>query len=113
MTIAKVSKSASSVMQNTVAGVQTLRSNLNQQPLRTSKLSPSFWSVPLRRRTSNLQKGRQLLREGKVSEARDCFTRSVSITPAMAHSLMKVVTRLLALVRTDLARYHTSILASA
>ncbi|TNM99682.1 hypothetical protein fugu_012715 [Takifugu bimaculatus] len=41
------------------------------------------------RRTSNLQKGRQLLREGKVSEARDCFTRSVSITPAMAHNLMK------------------------
>ncbi|TWW77938.1 Exonuclease 1 [Takifugu flavidus] len=45
------------------------------------------------RRTSNLQKGRQLLREGKVSEARDCFTRSVSITPAMAHNLMKVAAR--------------------
>ncbi|XP_056251718.1 exonuclease 1 [Seriola aureovittata] len=41
------------------------------------------------RRESNLQKGRQLLREGKLSEARDCFTRSVNITPAMAHNLIK------------------------
>lgn len=46
--------------------------------------------VLLRRRTTNLQKGRQLLREGKVSEARECFTRSVSITPVMAHRLIKV-----------------------
>ncbi|XP_041644830.1 exonuclease 1 [Cheilinus undulatus] len=42
------------------------------------------------RREANLQKGRQLLREGKVSEARDCFTRCVNITPAMAHNLIKV-----------------------
>uniref|UniRef100_UPI0037E93B23 exonuclease 1 n=1 Tax=Semicossyphus pulcher TaxID=241346 RepID=UPI0037E93B23 len=42
------------------------------------------------RRDANLQKGRQLLREGKVSEARDCFTRCVNITPAMAHNLIKV-----------------------
>uniref|UniRef100_A0A3Q1HJI4 Exonuclease 1 n=1 Tax=Anabas testudineus TaxID=64144 RepID=A0A3Q1HJI4_ANATE len=42
------------------------------------------------RRQSNLQKGRQLLREGKLSEARDCFTRCVNITPAMAHNLIKV-----------------------
>ncbi|XP_038593874.1 LOW QUALITY PROTEIN: exonuclease 1-like [Micropterus salmoides] len=41
------------------------------------------------RREANLQKGRQLLREGKVSEARDCFTRCVNITPAMAHNLIK------------------------
>ncbi|KAI3363361.1 hypothetical protein L3Q82_011570, partial [Scortum barcoo] len=41
------------------------------------------------RREANLQKGRQLLREGKVSEARECFTRCVNITPAMAHKLIK------------------------
>ncbi|XP_028279399.1 exonuclease 1 [Parambassis ranga] len=41
------------------------------------------------RRETNLQKGRQLLREGKLSEARDCFTRCVNITPAMAHNLIK------------------------
>ncbi|XP_068424462.1 exonuclease 1 [Clinocottus analis] len=42
------------------------------------------------RREGNLQKGRQLLREGKLSEARDCFTRCVNVTPAMAHNLIKV-----------------------
>lgn len=42
------------------------------------------------RREANLNKGRQLLREGKLSEARDCFTRCVNITPAMAHNLIKV-----------------------
>ncbi|XP_069578545.1 exonuclease 1 [Brachyistius frenatus] len=42
------------------------------------------------RREANLQKGRQLLREGKLSEARDCFTRCVNITPAMASNLIKV-----------------------
>uniref|UniRef100_A0A8C5ERX1 Exonuclease 1 n=1 Tax=Gouania willdenowi TaxID=441366 RepID=A0A8C5ERX1_GOUWI len=41
------------------------------------------------RREANLQKGRRLLREGKVSEARDCFTRCVNITPPMAHKLIK------------------------
>ncbi|XP_019737800.1 exonuclease 1 isoform X1 [Hippocampus comes] len=41
------------------------------------------------RREANLQKGRQLLRDGKLSEARDCFTRCVNITPAMAHNLIK------------------------
>ncbi|KAK2832666.1 hypothetical protein Q5P01_016555 [Channa striata] len=41
------------------------------------------------RREANLQKGRQLLREGKLSEARDCFTRCVNITSAMAHNLIK------------------------
>ncbi|XP_016091854.1 exonuclease 1-like [Sinocyclocheilus grahami] len=41
------------------------------------------------RRQSNLQKGKQLLREGKISEARECFTRSVNITPSMAHDVIK------------------------
>ncbi|KAM3863149.1 exonuclease 1 [Diretmus argenteus] len=41
------------------------------------------------RRQANLQKGRQLLREGKISEARDCFTRCVNVTPAMAHDVIK------------------------
>ncbi|XP_059533462.1 exonuclease 1 isoform X1 [Myotis daubentonii] len=41
------------------------------------------------RRQANLLKGKQLLREGKVSEARECFTRCVNITPAMAHNVIK------------------------
>uniref|UniRef100_A0A8C6UG78 Exonuclease 1 n=1 Tax=Neogobius melanostomus TaxID=47308 RepID=A0A8C6UG78_9GOBI len=41
------------------------------------------------RREVNLQKGKQLLRDGKVSEARECFHRCVNITPAMAHNLIK------------------------
>ncbi|XP_007952702.1 exonuclease 1 [Orycteropus afer afer] len=41
------------------------------------------------RRQANLLKGKQLLREGKVSEARDCFTRSINITHAMAHKVIK------------------------
>ncbi|XP_056147483.1 exonuclease 1 [Lampris incognitus] len=41
------------------------------------------------RRQANLQKGKQLLREGKVSEARDCFTRCINITPSMAHDVIK------------------------
>ncbi|XP_045443080.1 exonuclease 1 isoform X2 [Pipistrellus kuhlii] len=41
------------------------------------------------RRQANLLKGKQLLREGKVSEARDCFTRCVNITHAMAHKVIK------------------------
>uniref|UniRef100_A0A3Q0TB13 Exonuclease 1 n=1 Tax=Amphilophus citrinellus TaxID=61819 RepID=A0A3Q0TB13_AMPCI len=41
------------------------------------------------RREANLQKGRQLLREGKLSEARECFNRCINITPAMAHNLIK------------------------
>lgn len=51
-----------------------------------------FTCVPFRRRETNLQKGRQLLREGKLSEARECFNRCVNITPAMAHNLIKVGT---------------------
>ncbi|XP_051867280.1 exonuclease 1 isoform X2 [Pristis pectinata] len=41
------------------------------------------------RRQTNLQKGKQLLREGKTAEARECFTRCVNITPAMAHEVIK------------------------
>ncbi|KAL4661580.1 hypothetical protein H8957_015437 [Semnopithecus entellus] len=41
------------------------------------------------RRQANLLKGKQLLREGKVSEARECFTRSINITHAMAHKVIK------------------------
>ncbi|OWK08173.1 EXO1, partial [Cervus elaphus hippelaphus] len=42
-----------------------------------------------KRRQANLLKGKQLLREGKVSEARECFTRSINITHTMAHSVIK------------------------
>ncbi|XP_076848220.1 exonuclease 1 [Brachyhypopomus gauderio] len=42
------------------------------------------------RRQANLQKGKQLLREGKLTEARECFNRSVNVTPAMAHEVIKV-----------------------
>ncbi|XP_070257216.1 exonuclease 1 [Myotis yumanensis] len=41
------------------------------------------------RRQANLLKGKQLLREGKVSEARECFTRCVNITHGMAHNVIK------------------------
>ncbi|XP_053461911.1 exonuclease 1 [Nycticebus coucang] len=41
------------------------------------------------RRQASLLKGKQLLREGKVSEARECFTRSINITHAMAHKVIK------------------------
>ncbi|XP_066479179.1 exonuclease 1 [Tiliqua scincoides] len=41
------------------------------------------------KRQTNLLKGKQLLREGKLSEARECFARSVNITHAMAHEVIK------------------------
>uniref|UniRef100_A0A8C9TAV6 Exonuclease 1 n=1 Tax=Scleropages formosus TaxID=113540 RepID=A0A8C9TAV6_SCLFO len=41
------------------------------------------------RRQVNLQRGKQLLREGKLSQARDCFARCVNVTPAMAHEVIK------------------------
>uniref|UniRef100_A0A452H675 Exonuclease 1 n=1 Tax=Gopherus agassizii TaxID=38772 RepID=A0A452H675_9SAUR len=41
------------------------------------------------KRQANLLKGKQLLREGKLSEARDCFGRSVNVTHAMAHQVIK------------------------
>ena len=37
-----------------------------------------------KRRKENLEKGKRLLREGKLSAARDCFTKCISVTPAMA-----------------------------
>lgn len=49
-----------------------------------------FFFSPCRRRQANLLKGKQLLREGKVSEARECFTRSINITHVMAHKVIKV-----------------------
>lgn len=41
------------------------------------------------KRQANLLKGKQLFREGKLSEARDCFARSVNVTHAMAHEVIK------------------------
>ncbi|XP_043818497.1 exonuclease 1 [Dromiciops gliroides] len=41
------------------------------------------------RRQTNLLKGKQLLREGKLTEARECFARSVNITHSMAHQVIK------------------------
>ncbi|KAE8584986.1 hypothetical protein XENTR_v10021185 [Xenopus tropicalis] len=41
------------------------------------------------KRQTNLQKGKQLLREGKLAEARECFARSVNITSSMAHDVIK------------------------
>ncbi|KAG3257916.1 exonuclease 1 [Ictidomys tridecemlineatus] len=46
------------------------------------------------RRQANLLKGKQLLREGKVSEARECFTRCINITHAMAHKVIKVIKKI-------------------
>ncbi|XP_054843088.1 exonuclease 1 [Eublepharis macularius] len=41
------------------------------------------------KRQANLLKGKQLLREGKLSEARECFARSINITHAMACEVIK------------------------
>ncbi|XP_022095679.1 exonuclease 1-like [Acanthaster planci] len=41
------------------------------------------------RRELYSKKGKQFLREGKVSEARDCFTKCINVTPAMALEVMK------------------------
>ncbi|NXY44476.1 EXO1 Exonuclease, partial [Ceuthmochares aereus] len=41
------------------------------------------------KRQANLLKGKQLLQEGKLSEARECFGRSVNITHVMAHEVIK------------------------
>uniref|UniRef100_A0A670IC52 Exonuclease 1 n=1 Tax=Podarcis muralis TaxID=64176 RepID=A0A670IC52_PODMU len=42
------------------------------------------------KRQANLLKGKQLLREGKLSEARECFARSINVTHAMACEVIKV-----------------------
>ncbi|XP_013912309.1 PREDICTED: exonuclease 1 [Thamnophis sirtalis] len=41
------------------------------------------------KRQTNLLKGKQLLREGKLSEARECFARSINVTHAMACEVIK------------------------
>ncbi|XP_068795381.1 exonuclease 1 [Struthio camelus] len=41
------------------------------------------------KRQASLLKGKQLLREGKLSEARECFGRSVNVTHVMAHEVIK------------------------
>nr|XP_056708913.1 exonuclease 1 [Euleptes europaea] len=41
------------------------------------------------KRQANLLKGKQLLREGKLSEARECFARSINVTHAMACEVIK------------------------
>uniref|UniRef100_A0A8C6VAA2 Exonuclease 1 n=1 Tax=Naja naja TaxID=35670 RepID=A0A8C6VAA2_NAJNA len=41
------------------------------------------------KRQKNLLKGKQLLREGKLSEARECFARSINVTHAMACQVIK------------------------
>ena len=43
-----------------------------------------------RRRKEYLAKGKQLLKEGKRSEAVDCFQKSVDVSPEMALALIKV-----------------------
>ncbi|NXO55936.1 EXO1 Exonuclease, partial [Aramus guarauna] len=41
------------------------------------------------KRQASLLKGKQLLQEGKLSEARECFGRSVNVTHIMAHEVIK------------------------
>ncbi|KAM6208304.1 exonuclease 1 isoform 3-T3 [Sarcoramphus papa] len=41
------------------------------------------------KRQASLLKGKQLLQEGKLSEARECFGRSVNVTHLMAHEVIK------------------------
>ncbi|NXF87620.1 EXO1 Exonuclease, partial [Eubucco bourcierii] len=41
------------------------------------------------KRQASLLKGKQLLQEGKLSEARECFGRSVNVTHVMAREVMK------------------------
>ncbi|KFQ49703.1 Exonuclease 1 [Nestor notabilis] len=41
------------------------------------------------KRQANLLKGKQLLQEGRLSEARECFGRSVNVTHAMAYEVIK------------------------
>ncbi|NWU82007.1 EXO1 Exonuclease, partial [Onychorhynchus coronatus] len=41
------------------------------------------------KRQASLLKGKRLLQEGKLSEARECFGRSVNVTHAMAHEVIK------------------------
>lgn len=43
-----------------------------------------------RRRDTYLQKGKALLKEGRDSEANECFRKGVDVTPEMALALIKV-----------------------
>jgi hypothetical protein len=43
-----------------------------------------------RKRQSYLSKGKELLKQGKKSEAHDCFQKCVDISPEMALSFIKV-----------------------
>ena len=52
----------------------------------------AYLHTTFRRRDVNRKKAAQLLREGKRSEARDCLTKCIDITPHMALQLMNVCT---------------------
>ncbi|KFQ76357.1 Exonuclease 1, partial [Phaethon lepturus] len=41
------------------------------------------------KRQASLLKGKQLLQEGRLSEARECFGRSINVTHVMAHEVIK------------------------
>lgn len=53
--------------------------------------SPCHTLYDIRRRQANLQKGKALLKEGRKSEAMDCFQKSVDVSPEMALALIKVI----------------------
>lgn len=44
--------------------------------------------MPNSKRAENRKQGMALLRDGRRSEAIDCFQRSLDVTPEMAHDLM-------------------------
>lgn len=48
--------------------------------------------VIIRRRQLYLTKGKELLKQGKKSEAHDCFQKGVDISPEMALVFIKVTT---------------------
>ncbi len=43
----------------------------------------------VRRRKSYLQKGKALLKDGRQSEATDCFQRCIDVSPEMAAAFIK------------------------
>ena len=43
-----------------------------------------------KRRKDYKEKGKALLREGKRSEAHDCFQKCIDVSPEMAHAFIKV-----------------------
>ena len=43
-----------------------------------------------KRRKEYREKGKALLREGKRSEAHDCFQKCIDVSPEMAHAFIKV-----------------------